>query len=360
MIPTIRRRGAPRALLASGVVGLTAVAAYSPIQITDRVIVAGRVMAAQEWVITRESSGAVATTLRDYRTGAVDATLAAEPARGDAVRFHLGPAVEGRTVAAGDTVGGFVSEEAALRLTALAGDVELARAELSMSQAGEKDELIEVARQETIRAQASLEFAQRAAERQSALYQRGIIAERELEEAESELRVATAERAAAQALLDAARSGARDEQVALAQARLDALEREATTLRARLQMSDLVAPISGLVYSVMSPDTLLMVADTSSYTVVLPVQWSDRERVKPGQDVVLRITEWGEQPRGRILELRESSARASGQAYLVATAEVYEGKEALTPGLLVQGSIEAARLSIPDYARRVVGDFLHW
>ena len=347
-------------MLVSGVVGAVAVVLVAPVTVPNRVEVPGRVLPAQEWVVTRSSNGAVSATLRNYLTGAVQATLAAEPARGDAVRFHLGPAASARTISAGDTIGGFISEETALRLAAISGQVEAAKAELQLSQAGEKEALVEAARQDVIRARAALDYATRVAERQRASFERGIIAQDDLDEAESERRVAEAETAAAEALLEASMSGARDEQVALAQARVDALEEESTLLRSRLQASDLVAPITGLVYRVSSPDTLLMVADTSTYTVMLPIRWADRDRVSPGQEVTLRTTEWGEQPKARVLDIRESSGRAAGQAYLVATAEVVSGRHALTPGLLVRGSIETDRVSLMAYARDLTLGLFRW
>jgi hypothetical protein len=315
---------------------------------------------AQEWVVARADNGAVSTTLRDYRTGAVEATLAAEPARGDAVRFTLGPAASARHVEAGDTVGGFVSEEAALRLAALAGQVEAARAELELSQAGEKDALVEVARQDLRRAQAALEYAEQVVERQRALFERGIVSQTELEEAESEWRVAAAEAAGAEAMLQASQTGEREEQVTLAEARLEALEEEASILQGRMSLNNLVAPISGIVYRVSSPDTLLLVADTSAMAVFLPVRFEDRSRVLPGQEVTLRTSEWGEQPTARVIDVRESSGRAAGQAYMMAMAEITSGHEQLTPGLLVQGSILTGRLHPLYFLQRTLTELVTW
>ena len=349
-----------KVLLASGGVGLALLALFAPVRIPERIEVPGRVTPAQEWVVARADNGAVSTTLRDYRTGAVEATLAAEPARGDAVRFTLGPAASARHVEAGDTVGGFVSEEAALRLAALAGQVEAARAELELSQAGEKDALVEVARQDLRRAQAALEYAEQVVERQRALFERGIVSQTELEEAESEWRVAAAEAAGAEAMLQASQTGEREEQVTLAEARLEALEEEASILQGRMSLNNLVAPISGIVYRVSSPDTLLLVADTSAMAVFLPVRFEDRSRVLPGQEVTLRTSEWGEQPTARVIDVRESSGRAAGQAYMMAMAEITSGHEQLTPGLLVQGSILTGRLHPLYFLQRTLTELVTW
>ena len=210
---------------------------FLPVELTDDISVPGRVFPAQEWVVVRDASGAVSATLRDYGSGAVEATYAAEPARGDAVRFRLAPTVGTGSVEAGDTVGVFVSGEAALRLAALEGQVASAQAEIRLSRAGEKDPLVEAARQEVLRAREALEQARRVGARRCDLAERGVIAVDACEAATSARHLAEAEAAAAAARLEAVQTGARDEEVALAQTRLVALEPSSWSLTRRLTPS---------------------------------------------------------------------------------------------------------------------------
>lgn len=360
LIPAIRSRGASHPLFVSGAIVLLALLFVLPIEVRETVEVPGRVLPAQEWVVVRSASGSLATTWTDHRTGSVEATFTAEPARGDAVRFQLSSAARARSVSAGDTVGLFASDESALRLAALEGEVNAARAELQLYQAGEKSSLVEAARQDLIYARAALEQALRVRDRQCRLSERGVVTEQACDNARSTHRLATAEAAAAEARLEAVQTGARTEEVTLARTRLAALEREAAALRERSAMETLVAPISGMTYRMFSPDTLLMVADTSAYTVVLPVRWSDRDRIVPGQDVVLRASEWGEQPRARIVDLRETAPQPTGQAYVLATAIVTDGHERLKPGLLVRAVIETAPTTLPGYVHQLVTDLFRW
>ena len=359
LVPAIRSRSVSRALFVSGVVVLVLLFVL-PIEVQETVEVPGRVLPAQEWVVVRNSGGALSAIRRDYRTGAVEATFTAEPARGDAVQFELGPAAAAHAVAAGDTVGFFASGETALRMATLRGAVDAARAELRLYQSGEKASLVEAARQDFRYAQTALEQATREADRQCSLAARGVVTEQACEDAGSARRLAAAGAAAAEARLEAVRTGARAEAITLARTRLASLEQEAATLAERFEMGTLVAPISGMTYRVFSPDTLLMVADTSAYTVVLPIRWSDRGRVTPGQEVVLRVSEWGEQPHGRIVDLRETAPRAAGQTYVLAAAEVTAGKERLKPGLLVRAVIETESVSLLGYARQLATDLFRW
>ena len=58
--------------------------------------------------------------------------------------------------------------------------------------------------------------------------------------------------------------------------------------------------------------------------------------------------------------MREAAARAAGQPYLLATAEVEAGQDLLTPGLLVRATVEVGTQTPLDHARQFVGDLLRW
>lgn len=385
-VPGFRQRGRAGVLVASGLAVAGLAFLFAPVELPDHVEGVGRVLPAQEWVLVRTASGAVTATLRDHRTGAVSTTFAAEPARGDAVRFDLGPVASRRAVEAGEAVGTVASGEAALRLSAVRGEIEQAQAELRLSGAGQKAEVVETARQEVQRAEAEAERmdaeiaeaqavrarAEAAAARQRELASGGLTSDEALEEAESAVRLAEAgvetararARAArarvttATARVRAAASGERPEEAAVVRARIDALEREANSLLRREELGTLVSPISGRVGRVFSPDTLLLVSDTSAYHVLLPVRWSDRDRVRVGSAVMLQ-TASGE-PSARIVDVREAAAPRARQAYLVATAEVVSGAEHLAPGLLVRADVEAEPKTPLEHVRSAIADLFRW
>ena len=373
-VPGFRTRGRAGVLVASGlVVGLVALL-LAPVEIPDRVEGMGRVLPAQEWTLVRTAGGAVTATLRDHRTGAVSTTFAAEPARGDAVRFDLGPAASQQAVEAGETVGTVASGEAALRLVAVQGEIEQAEAELRLSGAGAKDEVVAAAVQSVRQAEAEAETrradvarAEATAARQRDLFADGLTSAQALDDAEAAVRLATARRASAQAQkataearVAVAASGGRPEEAAVVQARIGALQREARALRRRDGMGTLVSPISGRVGRVFSPDTLLLVADTSAFHVLLPVRWSDRDRVRVGSAVQLKAASGGDAPQARVVDVREAAAPRAGQAYLIATAEVTSGAEHLVPGLLVPCAVEAAPMTPLGHVRRALGDLFRW
>ncbi|MEM6328460.1 MAG: hypothetical protein AAF791_15200 [Bacteroidota bacterium] len=373
--------------MASGVVVVLLALLLAPVELPDRVASVGRVLPAQEWVLVRTESGAVTATLRNHRTGEVQTTFAAEPARGDAVRFELGPAASQEAVEAGEIVGMLASGEAALRLSSVQGLIEQAEAELRRSGVGETAEVVETARQEVRRAEADAARmaaevaeaeavraqAETIASRQRELSAQGLASDVELDEAESAVEVAEAgietararARAAqvrveaAQAGVRAAQAGERPETADVVRARIRALEREAGSLAQREEMSTLVAPISGRVHRVFSPDTLLLVTDASQYHVLLPVRWADRDRVRLGARVILDgRTEAGIV--ATLTDMREAAVPQAGQAYLVATAEVTQGAEHLVPGLLLPASIEAVPKTPLDHLREALADLIRW
>ncbi|MEO0557299.1 MAG: hypothetical protein AAF170_03845 [Bacteroidota bacterium] len=386
-VPGFRRRSRTGLLVASGIGFLLLALLFAPVELPDRVASVGRVLPVQEWILMRTESGAVTATLRNHRTGEVRTTFAAEPARGDAVQFELGPAASQETVEAGDVVGMLASGESALRLSEVRGQIEQAQAELRLSGAGRKEEVVETARQEVRRAEAEVtrmeaevdeaEAARAQAEtvaaRQRELFAADVTSQAALDEAESTLRVAEAAVETAQARAQAARvrvqaaesrvraeqAGERPEEADVVRARIRALEREGESLARREQMSTLVAPISGRVHRVFSPDTLLLVADVSQYHVLLPVRWADRNRVQVGTRVILDAGP-REGTLARIVDVREAAVPQAGQAYLVATAEVTQGADHLVPGLLVPAAIEAQSKTPLDHVRSALGDLFRW
>ena len=371
-VPALRRRRLG-GLAIGGVVlaGLVALL-LAPVELPDRVAGMGRVLPAQEWVLVRTASGAVTATLRDHRTGAVQTTFAAEPARGDAVRFELGPAASQERVREGEVVGTVASGEAALRLAALLGQIEQAEAELRLSGAGSKPEVIAAAREEVrraeaerARAEAEQARAEAAAARQRELLESGLASEQAVEEAEASAELARAGVAAAATRVGAAaarvrvaQTGARPEEAGVVRARIGALEREAASLQEREALGALVSPIGGRAHRVFSPDTLLLVADTSAYRLLVPVRWSDRNRVRVGARVALEVG--ADPPLAEVVDVREAAAPRAGQAYLVATAEVRTGRELLVPGLLVPVRIEAEPMTPLAHARRALSDLFAW
>ena len=359
-VPGFRQRGRAGVLVASGLAVVVLALVFAPVELPDRVDGVGRVLPAQEWVLVRTVTGAVTATLRDHRTGAVSTTFAAEPARGDAVRFELGPAASQEAVEAGEAVGTVASGEAALRLSAVRGEIEQAEAELRLSGTGAKPEIVAAARQEVRQAEAERARASTVAARQRQLFAGGLTSEQALEQAEGAVLLAEALVASAEAQVLVATSGGRPEEAEVVRARIAALEREARSLVQRERMGTLVSPISGRVGRVFSPDTLLIVADTSAYHVLLPVRWTDRDRVRVGSAVTLRTASGEAAPEARVVDVREAAAPRAGQAYLVATAEVVSGAEHLVPGLLVGCVVESTPMTPLEHVRRALNDLFRW
>lgn len=357
-LPAFRVRGSRRALLVSGAVSLVVLLVVLPVEVPRALDVPGRVFPAQEWVVARTPDGAVSAALQNHRTGEVEATYTAQPMRGDAVRFRLRPTAGYPIVLEGDTVGVFESGEAARLRAAVAGDIEAARARLALHQAGAKEAVIEVARQEARRADEALAYASDVYARQAALAERGVVASQETEAADNARRLAEAEAAAAQARYDDARTGAQAEQIALVQAEIAALEAQARSLAERAQLSTLVAPFSGQALRVFSRDTLLVVADTSAYLVAMPVPWAERARVAVGQPVAIRTA--GGVARARIVDLRSTPVHTAGQPYLMGMAEVESGREVLVPGQLARCAIELDAQPPLAVARAFARSLFRW
>lgn len=335
--------------------GMVGVLAWLPIRIPNGLEVSGRVLPVQAWLLTRDPNGHLVATLHSHRAGAVVAYTAANVERGDLVDLSVDPALLQRGhVAAGDTVGVLLSGEGVYALAQLAGQLLTAEATVRLYETGEKAPLIEEARQRLLRLEEEHTRQAKAVARQQELHARALIPDEELELGTSTLRQMALAVAEAQAHLEAVQTGARPEQVALARAQVQALRDEMQALRQRLARNTFVAPISGPILHTASPDTLLTVADTSGYVVVLPVRWEDRARVAVGQEV--RIHTDAGTVSARIVH-RDPAARLFGEsAWLLVTAEVVGSPGGLlTPGLRVRCTVPAAPLSPLAWVRETWG-----
>lgn len=336
--------------MASGAVLVALGALLAPVDVPHTVETIGRVQPAREWALVRTPNGALSATLSDHRTGSVTTTFTAEPARGDAGRFELGPVAAQRSVEAGQTIGSFSSSDLAVRLVEIEGQIGEAEAQLRLQGTGQKASRVETAQRELDRAKEARERASEVADRQRRLVEAGLAADQDLEAAEAAVRLADADIAVAQARLRVAETGDRPEAEAVTRARVSSLQQTARALANRRRSSALVVPISGHIQREFSPDTLLLVADTTSYLIALPVAWRDQSLVKAGQSVSVSGV-GAETMAARLLDVRSAAASGTGQAYLVGLAALVPGESRPIPGLVVRCSIQVGTRRPIDIVR---------
>ena len=335
-----------------GVVALVGVL-FLPVDVPVRLGVPGKIMPAREWTLLRDQGGSVGALLRDHTQGVVQSYAVNQFERGDVVRLTLHPAIRPRAyVEAGDTIASIASSETERQLAQLTGELSTALASLDLYTAGEKASVVDEARMQLARAEELARQNEREVARLRTLRERDLIAERNLEMAESQQRVLEADIAAARARLDVVQTGAKPQQIDLTRARADALQDEIATLRDRINQFTMTTPIPGTVVRSFGPDTLLQVLDTRDNIVVMPVPWSAHNNLVPDQAVDVEVSGLGERVGGRLRQLGDAIHLVNGQQVVLVTASV-DDVMAVPPGTMAWCTIHTGSVSLREYVMRM-------
>jgi multidrug resistance efflux pump len=181
-------------------------------------------------------------------------------------------------------------------------DLERARADLgelgarlALLQSGARTQEIEIARRRVEAASTRLEYDQKAHERAQQSLASDLVSREAVEEAERTLRLSQDEHHSARQALALLESGARPQEVAAMQARIDAVTAQIRYLEEQRRRTHIASPIPGQVLTphlerltgrfVERGDSLLVVADLSAVLLQIPVPEKDVGDVRQGARV---------------------------------------------------------------------------
>lgn len=345
-----------RFVLMIALVGVVLAGALAlPIDIPYTVSTVGKVLPAAEWMLVRDDEGSIGTRLQDHREGTLRSANIHKFDRGDAVRYHMNPAMRARArVSAGDTVLQIHSNETARQFAVATGEMAAAQSAVSLYASGEKDALVAREEQSLARALELVEQQGRTLERLRALRERELVSEQELEIAASQLEIFQAEADMARADLNVVRTGAKPEQLHLARAETQARRLEMEALAERLTMQTIRSPISGVAVRSFGSDTLLTIRDTSTAIVVMPIAWRDVGTLKLNQTVRMELDQSAREITGRIIEIGDSVERLGTEQVVLVTALIGEMPEEILAGGVIRCRIETDPVRLFEYVRRKV------
>lgn len=311
----------------------------------------GKVVPQREWVLVRGPDGQLISTLSDHLSGRTESCAVVAFDRGDYGTFHLHPTLAiGAAVALGDTIGQIYSHELERQLADLRGQLATELASLALARTGEKESVIQEARLRLEQARLQAEQQRREVTRLQALFDQNLVAGAELEIAMTTLKVQELQFAIAAAQLQTAQTGAREAEVEWIRTRTAALQEELDLLERRAEIATLCAPLRGRFAGAFSGDTLAVIQDTAAYVVLMPVRWTNRSQLAPGQTVELQIEGSAARPTGAIEYLdRIARTALDGRQFLSARVLVADSTATLVPGLVVRCAIHCPPVSLIEY-----------
>lgn len=325
-----------------------------PIKIPYSVKVPGKIYPVKEWIIIKDTDGKIITTLKDYRTGLNKNYTVTQFRRGDAIKFDFSDKLAaGENIQKFDTIAAVYSNETEMRYAELMGDLSLAKASLVAQSSGDKQTLI---KEEKDR----LQYLRKKADdqgdlfrRTENLYKKDLISAEDYEIAKGNLNLSELDVAIAEAHIQTIQSGVKEEQLNYIRFQIKSLENQLETLHSKLQGYKILSQISGVVSRINVGDTLLTIADTSEYIVLMPIRWEDRNYIKVNQPVVFKALYSSSEENAFIKRREETVHYIRGQQFLFHLASFNSSSMNLLPGLMVECSIKCDPVSPFEFMKRV-------
>ncbi len=284
-----------------------------PVHLPYSLVVQGKVLPGQVWLLQRQTDGSMLVTLRDHRQNIVSSYTAYQVERGDVLSFNLSPRLQsdGR-VTRGDTIGYIHSNVINGEMANLRGALDVARSMLYVNNTGEKQSLVEAARNQLSLSREQALLQNRILERQKDLYDSNLVSREMYEITQGTSKIYDLQALVAEAQLKALETGSKPEQVQLSLSEINSLESEIKVLEQRLDQFVLISPLAGELFTPFSAESLMFIADTSRL-VYMPVGLRDLAEVKVAQIFQVRTPVGAEVIRGKIVKVDQMIQRLNDQ-----------------------------------------------
>ena len=331
-----------------------------PFQVHYTIKAPGRIMPARELIVSKGLDGRFMAELVNNKTGMSKIFFTTQIERGDIIQFTLKDNIAaGTAIFSGDTIGYITSNDTHRELVNLNNAIETEKSSLKLYSTGEKQSVIDEAKDRLDFAKKQLEEERKIYLRQKALFERDLISQQEYEISlgTTNLYEINVEIAASQLLT--VQSGAKSEQIEYIRSRINSLQNEIQILREKSSLLQLISPISGIVFRTFSADTLLTIGDTSEYIVIMPVKWWEREYIENTQRIEVKISNVSDPLYASLEYLDMSIHMIKGNQIMFATASINQNTNKLAPGLSAECSIVSGDITLREYLTRIINSMFN-
>lgn len=336
----------------ASILGFLLVLFFVPVDLPYIIKTSGKLLSANEWMITRGTDGRLLTNLIDNRTGINKSLKINVFERGDAVQFKFSSSVNaGSSVLTNDTVATIYSSELEESLAELKGSILTEKASLASIGTGEKTSIINAAEQNIIYAETKVEEQINIVKRNKKLFEADLLSEEDYDISVSTLQLFYTNIAIAKEQLATVMSGAKEEQIKYIEAKIKSLEEQIDIVYDRAAAYNFISPIDGVVSRTFSQDTLLLVTDRSEYVVVIPVLFEELYRVKNGQNVEINISHGLDPINGKVISTGNTVHQIGSHQVVMVIASFNHKNEIILPGLLVKSNIYCGDVSLLEFVK---------
>lgn len=327
-----------------------------PIKIDNHINSEAKILPAREWILQKSEDGSIRISDIDHRKNMVKNVSAYQVERGDFIEFKMHEALTDLDqISKNDTIGIIQSVLTERELANLNRDLTAAESFLQMSKTGEKESVIEMARESVNQARIQLENQNKIVERKEKLLKNNLISEEEYEINKNLSNIYERKLLEAQANLVNLQTGAKPEEIALYENEIITTKMEIQRIQELMNKFTLRSPIDGFLYKVFSADTILIIGDTLSVAVI-PIRSDDINQIHIGQifSINLDLNETGLNPTGKIININKMTEYMDQKATILVTGLISKPIKNLPLNAILGCSIETESVILRDY----IFDFL--
>jgi hypothetical protein len=326
---------------------------FFPVKIPLTIKTPGKILPGKEWILIKGQDGVITSITCNNILDFAESSGNTQTERGDQESFRFHPnMIMKETVSAGDTVGLIYSYEVELQWAQLTGELAIEEASLRLYESGEKEPMIREALLKLDYAKKQAEQQNKEIERISSLAEKSMIAPAVMEREQTKLQLYEIQVNTAEAALNSVETGYKKEQTDLIKARIHTLKESISVMKKRMNFSTITTPISGRIVRFAGSDTLAIVQDTTSFALVLPVEWYDRKYISQNQIIRLKAEGICSPLIAKIEHIGNNLCMINGKNFIRGAALIDGCSQPIVPGLIVQCSILCRKVSLVEYLLR--------
>lgn len=325
-----------------------------PIKINYNLSVKGKILPTKEWIIYKGTDGRLTSQLINYKTGISQSYDVNLFDRGDAMQFAFNTSLHsGAQILANDTIGVVYSNEIERQIENLKGQINLAKASLSLNLTGEKQAIIDQENKNLEYAIKQAEEQKKILDRMQVMYEKGFVSKEEYEITKGNYDLNNINISISKARLQSVESGAKQEQIGFIKSQIISLENELAVLKKRFEGFTIISPISGIVNRKTNSDTLLMISDVSEFMLISPVKIVDKQFITKSAKIDINAAGKKLSDTAYVLEIDNNIKIVNGIQVVTVTSIISGSSQYLVPNLIVDCYIQTGKLSPIDYLGRV-------
>ena len=331
---------------------LAIIVMFLPIKVHYSFQATSLVYPAKEWYLKRGQDDSYISELYDLKTNSVNNLKSYIFERGDIPEVHLKKGLSPNSfVKKSDTIAyihSYFIENELIRLRNLEA---MAGAELIAEETGEKQELIDMAKQKHEYAKQQLDLDKKNFNRQKKLFNDSIISQAEFEIYENTYSLAKINVQIAHNDLLSLQTGEKSEEIEYIEKKIESYSKEIRTLEHLQKQYYIKPPIDGFVSFRAGNESIITVSDSSKFILKIPVKIHNLQYLKTITAIKFSVPGYDDIIDASFIDLDENVNFQANQQMVVAKALINTSFK-IYPGMAVQCRVICDEITIFEFLKR--------